>query len=62
MFDLIIVRYAEIGLKSESVRRRFERQLIENIRYALDRESIAATIQTKRGRIFLITGQIERAL
>ncbi len=62
MFDLIIVRYAEIGLKSESVRRRFERQLIENIRYALNRESIAATIQTERGRIFLITGQIERAL
>ncbi len=62
MFDLIIVRYAEIGLKSESVRRRFERQLIENIRYALNRESIAATIQTERGRIFLITRQIERAL
>ena len=62
MFDLIIVRYAEIGLKSESVRRRFERQLIENIRYALNRESIVATIQIKRGRIFLITRQIERAL
>ncbi len=62
MFDLIIVRYAEIGLKSESVRRRFERQLIENIRYALNREGIVATIQTKRGRIFLITRQIERAL
>jgi len=62
MFDLIIVRYAEIGLKSESVRRRFERQLIENIRYALNRESIVATIQTERGRIFLITRQIERAL
>ena len=62
MFDLIIVRYAEIGLKSESVRRRFERQLIENIRYALNREGIVATIQTERGRIFLITGQIERAL
>ena len=62
MFDLIIVRYAEIGLKSESVRKRFERQLIENIRYALNRESIVATIQIKRGRIFLITRQIERAL
>jgi len=62
MFDLIIVRYAEIGLKSESVRRKFERQLIENIRYALNRESIVATIQIKRGRIFLITRQIERAL
>lgn len=62
MFDLIIVRYAEIGLKSESVRRRFERQLIENIRYALNREGIVATIQTKRGRILLTTRQIERAL
>lgn len=62
MFDLIIVRYAEIGLKSENVRRRFERQLIENIRYALNREGIVATIQTKRGRILLTTRQIERAL
>jgi len=49
----LLVRYGEIGLKSESVRRRFEQQLVKDIR---TRHSIAGTqciITQTRGRFFV---------
>lgn len=49
----LLVRYGEIGLKSESVRRRFEQQLIRDIR---TRHSLAGTqcvITQMRGRLFV---------
>jgi len=49
----LLVRYGEIGLKSESVRRRFEQQLIKDIR---TRHSLAGTqciITQTRGRLFV---------
>lgn len=47
-YDLIIVRYGEIGVKSPKVRRRFENRLISNIKNKLD-----CKIEINQGRIFL---------
>lgn len=47
-YDLIIVRYGEIGVKSPKVRRRFEKKLISNIKNKLD-----CKININQGRIFL---------
>jgi thiamine biosynthesis protein ThiI len=47
-YDLIIVRYGEIGVKSPKVRRRFENKLISNIKSKLNCE-----IKINQGRIFL---------
>jgi thiamine biosynthesis protein ThiI len=49
----LLVRYGEVGLKSPSVRRRFEQQLIRDIR---TRHALAGTpcvITQSRGRLFL---------
>ena len=47
-YDLIIVRYGEIGVKSPKVRRRFENKLISNIKRKLKCE-----IDINQGRVFL---------
>lgn len=47
-YDLIIVRYGEIGVKSPRVRRRFETKLISNIKTKLN-----CKININQGRIFL---------
>ncbi len=47
-YDLIIVRYGEIGVKSPRVRRRFENKLISNIKNKLD-----CKIKINQGRVFL---------
>ena len=47
---LFLVRYSEIFLKSESIRRRWENRLIRNIRKVLD-----CKIRRERGRIWVIT-------
>ena len=47
-YELIIVRYGEIGVKSPSVRRRFENQLIKNIK-----DKLNCKIEIDQGRIFL---------
>jgi tRNA uracil 4-sulfurtransferase len=55
-FDVVIVRYGEIGIKSDRVRRKFERLLVDNIRAMLDSRGIAYRDVTKeRGRIFVHT-------
>jgi thiamine biosynthesis protein ThiI len=47
-YDLLLVRYGEIGVKSPKVRRRFENKLISNIKSKLD-----CKIRINQGRIFL---------
>lgn len=55
-FDVVIVRYGEIGIKSEQVRRKFEALLIGNIRAMLDSRGVAyEDIIRERGRIFVVT-------
>ncbi|HZD43138.1 MAG TPA: tRNA uracil 4-sulfurtransferase ThiI [Methanomicrobiales archaeon] len=49
----VIIRYGEIFLKSEPVKRRFLHQLVQNIHKALDANSLEHRIETQRGRILI---------
>ena len=55
-FDVVIVRYGEIGIKSEQIRRKYEDLLIENLEAMLDQDHIVYEgIDRERGRIFVRT-------
>ena len=60
-FTTLLLRYGEISLKSDKVRRRFEKQLEVNIKYVLDKEKIAYKIERLplQGRFFIHTDSIE---
>ena len=58
----IIVKYSEIFLKSCPVYRRFETILINNIRVAFKESSIKAKVSKERGRIYIETKQVKKAL
>ena len=47
-YDLIIVRYGEIGLKSLKIRSKFEKKLIKNIKAATD-----CDVDRNQGRIYI---------
>jgi len=47
-YDLIIVRYGEIGVKSPKIRSKFERKLIKNIK-----TTIKSKIDINQGRIYV---------
>ncbi len=49
----ILIRYAEMGLKSRSVRRRFESILIDNLMSSLAYEGIEGLVTSEYGRIFV---------
>jgi thiamine biosynthesis protein ThiI len=51
----ILLRYGEIGLKTDYVRTSFEHRLIHNITTALTTHGIPHTITNGRGRIYLTT-------
>jgi thiamine biosynthesis protein ThiI len=53
MNDTIIVRYSEIFLKSDFVRKRLQKKLVENIQSGLNKNRIKAKITRERGRIFI---------
>lgn len=57
-FDLIIVRYGEIALKSKYVRKKFEKILVRNIKTILNQEKIKNRIEREWGRIYIFTDQI----
>lgn len=50
--SLILIRYGELGLKSRTVRRKFENVLAENIRALLKDEGIEARVWPEFGRIY----------
>ncbi len=52
---LFLLRYAEIGLKSERVRRRFIKTLIENIENVFLSTGIECIISSDRGRIYVLS-------
>lgn len=60
--SLLLVRYAEVGLKSESVRNQFERILVNNILDSIAKEGIECLIERERGRIFIETHDVNRAI
>jgi len=58
MSKTVIVRYGELALKSDPVRRRFERCLVSAIKLALDGSTYS--LGRKRGRIFVETRSPKR--
>jgi thiamine biosynthesis protein ThiI len=60
MAKTIIVRYGELALKSERVRRSFERCLIDNIKLAL--RGLDYKLARERGRIFINTNKVDAAV
>ncbi|MBA3043867.1 hypothetical protein FP804_01870 [archaeon] len=59
---LILVRYGEIGLKSRSVRRRFEKKLISNIEDAFLRNKIECSVTSEWGRIYVYTENLDKSV
>lgn len=53
----VLVRYGELTLKSEPVRREFKKILVENIKSVIS--EIPSKIETERGRIFIETPKPE---
>ncbi len=60
--DLILVRYAELGLKSQAVRKRFERILVDNMMSNLADAGLEALITTEQGRVFVEPQDIDQAV
>ncbi len=58
---LLLVRYAEMGLKSPGVRRYFEKVLTHNMMAALAREKLEAFVESQYGRLFVTTDRPEEA-
>lgn len=58
---LVIIRYGEIGLKSNRVRRRFQSKLVDNIEDRFLHEGVECIIEQERGRLYLHTPEFERA-
>jgi len=61
-YELIIVRYGEIGLKAKETRKRFEQALVNNIKTVLNKEHISSRIKREWGRIYVYTNQINESL
>ncbi|NLX46982.1 MAG: hypothetical protein GXY70_02240 [Euryarchaeota archaeon] len=58
---LLLVRYAEMGLKSRGVRRYFEKVLTHNMMAALAQERMEAFVESQYGRLFVTTDRPEEA-
>ena len=58
---IILVRYGEVGLKSERVRRRFETALLDDIRQKHARSGIPCSVTLSRGRIFVDSSDWRRS-
>ncbi|NVM52997.1 MAG: tRNA 4-thiouridine(8) synthase ThiI [Candidatus Helarchaeota archaeon] len=63
-FNLLLIRYGEIGLKSKKVRRKLENLLTNRIQQMLQRKQISyekLKLFPTRGRLFLYTSDIAKA-
>lgn len=61
-FDVILLRYGELSLKSSYVRKMFESRLVHNIEKAFQKENIPHEIRIDRGRIYLITSELSKSI
>ena len=60
MFNVVIVRYGEISVKSPKVRKRMEKALVENIRTKLELDKLSyLNIKKEKGRIFIYSSPEE---
>ncbi len=63
MFNVVIVRYGEIGTKARQTRRWFENLLMNNIREALVSEGIDfKKVEAKHGRVLVRTNRAKEAV
>lgn len=60
--DVILARYAEVGLKSSGVRRYFESILLDNMLTALQAHNLEALINCEQGRIYITTDRIDESI
>ncbi|MDW5563911.1 MAG: THUMP domain-containing protein [Methanomassiliicoccus sp.] len=60
--DVILARYAEVGLKSSGVRRYFESILMDNMLTALSAHNLEALVTCEQGRIYITTDRIDEAV
>lgn len=60
-FNWILIRYGEIGLKSDYVRKSFENRLINNIREGLKTRGFDGKVKRGYGRIFVSTSEVKKA-
>ena len=58
----LLLRYAEIGIKSEPVRKRFEKQLKDNILSMLAFDGVEAIVSRKGARFYVETSDKEKAV
>ncbi|EMR73738.1 thiamine biosynthesis ATP pyrophosphatase [Thermoplasmatales archaeon SCGC AB-539-N05] len=61
-YELIIIRYGEIALKSKTTRKHFESRLITNIKNAFKRKKITCNIKKDWGRIYVYTDLIHESI
>jgi len=57
----VVVRHGELGVKSEQVRRKMERQLRDHVEALLADRDIPGTIETTRNRLYVETEAVEAA-
>ncbi|GCF16200.1 tRNA 4-thiouridine(8) synthase ThiI [Haloarcula mannanilytica] len=55
MYDVVLVRHGELGVKSEQVRRKMEDRLADNLQAMLDQRGLSGDIERRRNRIFVHT-------
>ena len=60
--ETILVRYCEIGLKSDPVRRRFEGILKRNMIDMLANDSVEAIVTRAKARLYVETEDIQSAV
>jgi len=60
--SVIIVRYAELGLKSRTVRRHFETMLRDNILSRLAADGVEALLSSEEGRFYVEADNIDKAV
>jgi thiamine biosynthesis protein ThiI len=60
--DVILARYAEVGLKSSGVRRYFESILLDNMLTALSAHGLEALVTCEQGRIYITTDRIDESV
>ena len=61
-YDLILIRYGELSLKSRYVRNQFELTLVRNIKNAFKSNNLKCEISRERGRIYLYTNETLKGL
>lgn len=60
-YDVLIIRYGELSLKSSYVRKQFESRLIQNIKTAFQDEQLSCSVSSERGRIYVYSNDLGKS-